>query len=215
MTKITFDITTSLDGYVAGPNQSVDEPLGEGGEALHEWAFALEAWRKPHGREGGETTASSALMEEGLARTGAVVMGRKMFGGGGTGPWGDEPWEGWWGDDPPFHVPVFVVTHHPREKLEKEGGTTFTFVTDGIKAAVEQARSAAGGKDVSIGGGADVIQQALQAGLVDEFQVNVAPVLLGSGTSLFGEVGTGELAVEPTGVVEAPAVTHLRYRVVK
>jgi dihydrofolate reductase len=141
-------------------------------------------------------------------------MGRRMFGGG-EGPWGDEPWEGWWGDDPPFHVPVFVLTNHQREPLVKRGGTTFHFVTHGIEAALEQARAAAGDRDVAIAGGADVVQQYLRAGLVDDFQVHVAPVLLGGGTRLFGDLGTELPELERTRVIDSPTVTHLRYRVVK
>ena len=151
MSRLRFTISMSLDGYVAGPNPSVANPLGEGGELLHEWALALAAWREPHGLQGGEVNASSDVMERSLENIGAVVMGRNMFGG--EGDWGDEPWDGWWGDDPPFHVPVFVLTHSPREKLIKEGGTSFTFVTDGIESALEQARAAAGGKDVGLSGG--------------------------------------------------------------
>jgi dihydrofolate reductase len=212
MSRLRFEISVSLDGYVAGPNPSEEEPLGEGGEQLHEWALKLAAWREPHGREGGEVNASSPLMEEALTRSGAVLMGRNMFGGG-PGPWGEEPWNGWWGDEPPFHVPVFVLTHHDREPHEMEGGTTFTFVGDGIESALAQARQAAGEKDISIGGGADVGRQYLAAGLVDELQLNVAPVLLGGGTRLFeGGAGAG-LKLEPTLVVETPDVTHLRYRV--
>src|SRR4051794_26765269 len=138
MSKVRFQIAMSLDGYVAGPNQSEENPLGEGGEQLHEWALELEAWRRPHGYEGGEGNASSAVMEEAFENVGAIIMGRNMFGGG-PGPW-DSDWQGWWGDEPPFHVPVYVVTHHPREALEKHGGTTFHFVTEGIEAALEQAR---------------------------------------------------------------------------
>ena len=189
MGKVRFEIAVSLDGYAAGPNQSAGEPLGEGGESLHEWAFALEAWRKPHGREGGEVNASSAVVEESQANVGATIMGRKMFGGG-PGPWDEaEPWGGWWGEDPPFHTPVFVLTHHPRESLEKQGGTTFHFVTDGIESALAQAREAAGGEDVKIAGGASVGQQYLAAGLVDELQLSVAPLLLGGGERLFENVG--------------------------
>ena len=163
MAKLRFDISISLDGFIAGPNQSEEHPLGEGGMQLHEWAFPLAAWREPHGREGGEVNASTAVVEESLDNVGATMMGRSMFGGG-PGPWGDDPWDGWWGDEPPFHTPVFVLTHHEREPLEKQGGTTFTFVTDGIESALEQAKAAAGGKDVALGGGADVAQQYLRAG---------------------------------------------------
>jgi dihydrofolate reductase len=212
MSRLKFQISISLDGFVAGPNQSEEDPLGEGGEQLHEWVVKLAAWRETHGREGGEVNASTPLMEEATANVGAVLMGRNMFGGG-PGPWAEEPWTGWWGEEPPFHVPVFVLTHHEREPLEMQGGTTFTFVTDGIESALAQAKEAAGDKDVSLGGGASVAQQYLAAGLIDELQLNVVPVLLGSGARLFeGGVGTG-LGLEPTLVVEAPDVTHLRYAV--
>jgi dihydrofolate reductase len=214
MTKLRFQISMSVDGFIAGPNPSEEDPLGEGGEQLHEWALELEAWRKPHGREGGVVNASTEVMEEAFANVGAVLMGRNMFGGG-PGPWGDDPWQGWWGDDPPFHVPVFVLTHHEREPLEKQGGTTFHFVTDGIESALEQAKDAAGGKDVSLGGGADVAQQYLKAGLIDELQLSVAPVLLGGGTRLFdGGAGAGA-ELELVRVVDAPSVTHIRYQAVR
>ena len=154
MSKLRFNITMSLDGFVAGPNQSEENPLGEGGGRLHDWAFALVAFREQHGMEGGEVNASTPVVEESLENIGAEVMGRNKFGGG-PGPWGDDPWTGWWGDDPPFHEPVFVLTHHAREPLEMQGGTTFSFVTDGIESALEQAKEAAGGKDVALGGGAE------------------------------------------------------------
>ena len=207
MGKLTSDISVSLDGFVAGPKPSLEQPLGEGGERLHEWAFATKAFRELHAMEGGEANADSKVAQESIDASGAVIMGRRMFSGG-EGPWEDDPNAGgWWGDDPPFHVPVFVLTHHPREPLPP-----FTFVTGGIEAALEQARAAAGEKDVSIGGGASVIQQYLAAGLLDEIQIHVTPVLLGSGTPLFEGV-TGD--VEVTRVVGSPAVTHVRYRVVK
>ncbi|HSS04673.1 MAG TPA: dihydrofolate reductase family protein [Solirubrobacterales bacterium] len=209
---LRFEISISLDGFVAGPNQSEENPLGEGGEQLHEWVIKLAAWREPHGREGGEVNASTPLMEEAQAGTGAVVMGRNMFGGG-PGPWGEDPWNGWWGDEPPFHVPVFVLTHHEREPLELQGGTTFTFVTDGIESALEQARDAAGEEDVVLGGGAEAARQYLSAGLVDQMQLNVVPVLLGGGARLFENSAGAGLALEPTLVVETPDVTHLRYDV--
>jgi dihydrofolate reductase len=213
MAKVRFEISMSVDGFIAGPNPSEEHPLGEGGMQLHDWVFKLAAWRKPHGREGGEVNASSKVLEESLDNTGATVMGRNMFGGG-PGPWGADPWDGWWGEDPPFHTPVFVLTHHEREPLEKQGGTTFTFVTDGIESALELAKEAAGGKDIALGGGANVVQQYLAAGLVDELQLNVVPVLLGEGTRLFDKsVGT-DVKLEPVHVVEAPDVTHLKYRAV-
>lgn len=212
MSRLRFQISVSLDGFVAGPNPSKEHPLGVGGEQLHEWVLKLAAWRKPHGREGGETNASSAVFEESLDNVGATIMGRKMFGGG-PGPWGEEPWEGWWGDDPPFHTPVFVLTHYERELLAKEGGTTFTFVTNGIESALAQAREAAGGRDVSLGGGADVTQQYLAAGLIDDLQLNVVPVLLGEGTRLFDGFSASGIGFEQVQVVEAPGVVHLKYRV--
>jgi dihydrofolate reductase len=211
MGKLRFEISISLDGYVAGPNQSEENPLGEGGEQLHEWIFPLAAWREPHGREGGEVNASTPLVEESQSGVGAVIMGRNMFGGG-PGPWGDDPWRGWWGDEPPFGVPVFVLTHHEREPLTL-GATTFTFVTDGIESALEQAREAAGGEDVSIGGGAEIACQYLSAGLIDQLQLNVVPVLLGGGARLFEDGAGAGLELERTLVVDTPEVTHIRYRV--
>jgi dihydrofolate reductase len=209
VSRLRFQISVSLDGFVAGPNPSQEEPLGERGEELHQWIFKLAAWRKPHGREGGEVNASSPVLEETLENVGATIMGRNMFGGG-PGPWGDDPWTGWWGEEPPFHHPVFVLTHHERERLEKEGGNSFTFVTDGIESALEQAKDAAAGKDVALAGGAEVAQQYLAAGLIDELLINLVPVLLGSGTRLFD--GIGGMEFEQAQVVEAPGVTHLRYR---
>jgi dihydrofolate reductase len=214
MAKLRFGVSMSLDGFIAGPNPSVDHPLGKGGMQLHEWAFKLAAWRKPHGQEGGEVNASTEVVEESLQNIGASVMGRSMFGGG-SGPWGEDPWDGWWGDDPPFHTPVFVLTHHAREPLKKEGGTTFFFVTDDIESALAQAKAAAGGKDVSLGGGADVAQQYLQAGLIDELQLNVVPILLYDGTRLFENIGGAEIELEQVRVLEAPGVTHLEYRVTR
>ena len=212
MARLRFQISISLDGFVAGPNQSEENPLGEGGEALHEWVVALAAWREPHGREGGEENASTPVFEEMTDGIGATIMGRNMFGGG-PGPWGEEPWNGWWGDEPPFHTPVFVLTHHEREPLELKGGTTFHFVSDGIESALEQAKEAAGGNDVAIGGGADALQQYLAAGLVDRFWLNVVPVLLGSGARLFDErVAASGVAFEQLRAVEAPGVAHLEYR---
>jgi dihydrofolate reductase len=209
MTRLISDISMSLDGFVAGPNPSLEQPLGERGERLHEWVFRLKSWREPHGLPGGGSGHDDEVVAETLRATGAVVMGRRMFSGG-EGPWEDDPnADGWWGDDPPFHGPVFVVTHHARETVEKRGGTSFTFVTDGIEAAVEQARAVAGEKDVLLAGGASVIQQCLNAGLLDELQVHVVPVLLGGGTRLFD--GLDEpVELEATRVICSPAVTHLR-----
>ncbi|MDX6513832.1 MAG: hypothetical protein QOE36_3336 [Gaiellaceae bacterium] len=215
MTRVTFDITMSLDGFVAGPNAGHEHPLGQGGERLHEWVYGLASFRERHGQSGGETNADSEVLEEGIAATGAVVMGRRMFSGG-EGPWEDDPGrDGWWGDDPPFGAPVVILTHHARETVPKGDGTSFTFVTDGIEAALEQARAAAGGKDVAVAGGANVIQQYLRAGLVDEFQVHVAPILLGGGVRLFDDLGTTLPDLEVTRAIHSPAVTHLRYRIVR
>jgi dihydrofolate reductase len=212
MGKLRFEIAISLDGYVAGPNQSEEHPLGEGGMQLHEWVFELAAWRERHGREGGVVNASTPLIEESWSGVGAGIMGRNMFGGG-PGPWdADDPWQGWWGEDPPFHMPIFVLTHHEREPLTL-GDTTFTFVTDGIESALDRARAAAGELDVTIGGGAETGRQYIAAGLVDQLQLNVAPVLLGDGARLFEDGAGAGLELEPALVVDAPGVTHLRYRV--
>jgi dihydrofolate reductase len=211
--KVRVHIATSLDGYVAGPNQSEENPLGEGGEQLHDWMVGLEAWRKRHGMEGGKTDASTPVVEEANANVGAEIMGRGKFGPASGGPWGEDPWPGWWGEDPPFHKPVFVVTHHEREPLALSD-TTFTFVTDGIESALGQAREAASGQDVFIGGGAEIINQYLAAGVVDELEMHVVPILLGGGQRLFEGIGP-DLKLEQLRAVEAPGVAHLKYRVVK
>jgi dihydrofolate reductase len=212
MGRVVAEITSSLDGYVAGPNPTLEHPLGEGGEELHEWVVGLKAWREPHGLEGGEENADSERFARALQQQGAVVMGRRMFNGG-DGPWEDDPNpDGWWGDNPPFRVPVFVLTHHPRETVQKEGGTSFTFVTDGVESALAQAQEAAGDKNVHIGGGALAIRQCLATGLVDELELHVVPLLLGGGTRLFdGDIG--DLRLEQVEVVSSPSVTHLSYRV--
>ncbi len=201
----------SLDGFVAGPHQSVESPLGVGGMRLHEWVFPLAVWRAPHGLPGGEVNESTQVIEESLANIGATVMGRNMFGGH-PGPWNPErPWNGWWGASPPFHHPVFVLTHHPREPLVLEGGTTFTFVTEGVEPALELARRAAGGGDVSLAGGANVARQYLVAGLVDEMEISLVPTLLGSGERLFEGVGDDLHGLELVRAVAAPKVTHLKF----
>jgi dihydrofolate reductase len=212
MAKLICDISISLDGFVAGPNPSLEEPLGEGGELLHEWAFAATSWRESHGLEGGEKNADSDIIDESLRATGAVVMGRKMFSGG-QGPWEDDPRaDGWWGDEPPFHVPVFVLTHHARETKVMQGGTSFNFVTDGIEAALEEARAAAEEKDVLVAGGASIVQQYVKVGLLDELQIHVAPLFLGGGTSLFDQLGIEPVGLDATRVIASPSVTHLRFR---
>jgi dihydrofolate reductase len=207
MSTLKLNITMSIDGYVAGPDQSLENPLGIGGEELHGWLVGLKAFRESHGGEGGEVNESTPFAEDILAGAGATVMGRNMFGGG-PGPW-DESWRGWWGESPPYHHPVFVLTHHAREPLSMEGGTTFHFVTDGIESALEQARAAAGDRNVSLGGGASVAQQYLAAGLLDEVVVSIVPIVLGGGARLFDNLG--DVKLEQVESVAAPGVTHIRY----
>ena len=209
MSSVTSQISISLDGFLAGPDQSFEDPLGKGGMRLHEWALATVSWREQHGREGGESGADSAVIEEAVEGVGAYVMGRNMFGGG-EGSW-DESWTGWWGENPPFHAPVFVLTHHAREPLSMQGGTTFTFITDGIRSALEQARAAAGEGNVAIAGGASAVQQYLAAGMLDELYLHIVPVILGAGERLLENVGQPTL--EPVKVVASPNVTHVKYRV--
>jgi len=211
MSKLRLKISMSLDGFVAGPSQSLENPLGIGGMRLHEWAFALQAWRAQHGLEGGEVDASTKVVDESVANIGATIMGRNMFGGHPGGWSRDQPWNGWWGEDPPFHHPVFVLTHHPREPLVLEGGTSFTFVTNGIEAALEQARRAARDKDVSLAGGAKAAQQYIAAGLVDEMEINLAPTLLGNGERLFDGLGDDLHGLELVRTVAAPKVVHLKF----
>jgi dihydrofolate reductase len=214
MSKFRCDISISVDGFVAGPNQSEENPLGEGGERLHDWVVPLAAWRESHGEQGGEVNESARIVEEARENVGAGVMGRNMFGPVQGGAW-DEQWTGWWGDNPPYHYPVFVLTHHPREPVEMEGGTTFHFVTDGIESALERAREAAGDKDIMLWGGGQVVQQYLAAGLLDELELHVAPVVLGDGARIFDNLRDAAVKLEQVRAVEAPGVTHLRYRVVK
>jgi dihydrofolate reductase len=213
MSKFRCHISISADGYVAGPNQSEENPLGEGGEDLHDWSTSLAAWREAHEKEGGAVNESSRIIEERHENVGASVMGRNMFGPIGGGDWGDGEWKGWWGDDPPYHHDVFVITHHPREPVEMEGGTTFHFVTDGIEQALEQAKAAANGQDILLWGGADVINQYLAAGLLDELEVHIAAVVLGGGARLFENVGP-DIKLEQIRAIEAPGVTHVKYGVI-
>jgi dihydrofolate reductase len=211
MAKLRFRTAMSLDGFVAGPNQSVDNPLGVGGTRLHEWAFALKAFREMHGMTGGEVNESSKIIEEAFVNVGATVMGRNMFGGH-PGPWDPaKPWNGWWGSNPPYHHPVFVVTHHAREPLKMEGGNRFIFVTDGIQAALRQAHQVAEGKDVSLGGGASVARQCLMAGRIDEMLIHLVPTLLGSGERLFDGAGDDLRGLEWVQTIAAPGVTHLKF----
>jgi dihydrofolate reductase len=212
--KVKAIISVSVDGFVAGRDISREEPLGKGGERLHDWVVVTKSWKELQGGEGGETGVDDDVSREMFEGIGAVVMGRGMFGG--TWATGDEwnAWEGWWGDDPPYHMPVFVLTHHAREPLTLSD-TTFTFVTDGIESAVAQAREAAAGKDVLVMGGGNTIAQATDAGLVDEFDLHLVPLLLGGGARLFDHLRHGQIELEPTRVIDSPKVTHLRYRVVK
>jgi dihydrofolate reductase len=212
MSNLRLSITMSLDGYVAGPDQSEDSPLGVGGMELHEWLFPLKAFREMHREEGGEVNESSAVVEERRANIGATIMGRNMFGPM-RGPWPDESWRGWWGEDPPYHHPVFVLTHHPREPLEMEGGTTFYFVSDGIESALAQAKDAAQGQDIWLAGGASVANQYLAAGLVDEIDVSIAPLILGAGAHLFERFDRATLKLRQIRAVGAPGVTHIKYEV--
>jgi dihydrofolate reductase len=211
MSSVNCQISISLDGFVAGPNQSPENPIGEGGLRLHEWAFATEAWRRQHGLEGGDPGPDSEVVEQLVENLGAYIMGRKMFGGG-DGAW-DEQWTGWWGEDPPYHVPVFVLTHHAREPLVMEGGTTFTFVTDGVASALEQAHAVVGEQDVAIAGGARTVQQYLASGTLDELFLHVVPIVLGGGERLLENVGDPTL--EPIEVIASPNVTHVKYRVLR
>jgi dihydrofolate reductase len=210
MAKLRFSITMSLDGYVAGPGQSLENPLGEGGGSLHEWAFATRSFRAAHGMEGGETGVDDDHALAWTTNIGATIMGRNMFGPV-RGQWGDEAWTGWWGDDPPFHTPVFVLTHHPREPLEMHGGTSFHFVTEGIEAALARA-TAAGGRDVALGGGADAAQQYLRAGLIDEMEVHMVGTLLGGGSRLFDNLGGGPAGYECVDLVSSSAAAHYTYK---
>ncbi|MEX0665687.1 MAG: dihydrofolate reductase family protein [Acidimicrobiia bacterium] len=204
------NFAVSLDGYAAGPDQDVDNPLGVGGRGLHEWAFATRAFRKMQGMDGGEPGIDDDFIARGDEGIGATIMGRNMFGPI-RGSWGDESWTGWWGDTPPYHHPVFVLTHHPRAAITMEGGTTFHFVEAGIDAALEQALDAADGNDVRIGGGAATIQQYLGAGLIDEMHLAFVPILLGSGERLFDHLDGGPVGYECVEFLSSPSVAHARF----
>jgi dihydrofolate reductase len=197
MTTVTCNISTSVDGFVAGPRQSLQNPIGEGGARLHEWHLEPE-------------DADLAVIDEWQSTPGAYVMGRNMFGPG-RGEW-DLDWRGWWGDEPPYHAPVFVLTHHARDPLAMDGGTTFSFVTEGPDVALEQAKAAAGGKNVEIAGGASTINAYLQAGAINELHMHIAPMVLGVGERLFAGVST-DLRLEPVQAISSPRVTHITYRV--
>jgi len=198
----------SIDGFGAGPRQSLENPLGVGGHALHDWAFATRTFQRMFGKEGGASGIDDDFAARSFENVGAWILGRNMFGPI-RGPWPDESWKGWWGDTPPYHVPVFVLTHHPRQSIVMQGGTTFHFVTGGIHLALDQAVQAAGGKDVRIGGGVATIQQYLRAGRIDELHVAISPVLLGSGERLFTDINLVELGYRCTEHVATPKATHL------
>jgi dihydrofolate reductase len=198
----------SVDGYGAGPNQSIDHPLGMGGMALHEWAFATRTFRKMLGSTGGTTGVDEDFAARGFINIGAWILGRNMFGPI-RGEWPDDQWKGWWGDNPPYHVPVFALTHHPRASIAMAGGTTFHFVTEGIHAALTRAREAANGLDVRLGGGVATIQQYLRAGLVDEMHLAIAPIVLGSGERLFADVDAAALGYRCSEHVPTANVTHV------
>jgi dihydrofolate reductase len=214
MTRLTYSTSMSLDGFVAGVDQSRENPLGVNGMLLHEWLRVLAVWRKEAGLDGGVTNASSAVVEAEDINRGAIIMGRNMFGGG-PGPWSADPWNGWWGDNPPFHLPVFVLTHHARARLDMQGGTSFTFVTDGLEAALDLAKGAANGQDVAVAGGASVAKQYIAAGLIDEIRIHLVPVFLGAGVRLFEDPALADVKLTQVSVIEAPEVTHVTYRVVR
>lgn len=210
--KVKSQITISLDGYMAGPNQSEENPLGEGGMALHEWAFKQAFFNEMNGRDAGdgERGASNDVLRSTQENLGAVVIGRNMFGPI-RGPWPDEEWKGWWGDDPPFHCPVYVLTHYARDPFELENGNSFHFVTEGIEKAMAEAKEAADDADVSVGG-ASTLQQTIAAGLLDEIVVTQVPILLGGGERLFDHLAAGAASVELTDVVQGREALHLTYR---
>ena len=203
-----YSFSISIDGYGAGPRQSRDNPLGVGGMALHQWAFATRTFCEMHGREGGTTGIDDDFARRGFENIGAWILGRNMFGPV-RGPWPDDTWKGWWGDTPPYHTEVFVLTHHPRQSIAMTGGTTFHFVTDGIRAALERAAAAAGGKDIRLGGGVATIRQFLQEGLIDHMHLAVSPVLLGSGENLLAGIDVPRLGFEVAEHVASPNATHI------
>jgi dihydrofolate reductase len=208
MSKVKLTMSISLDGYVAGPGQDEDNPLGQGGMALHEWHLNIP--EEPTDAPGEDV--NRLVTEEILGEVGAVIMGRNMFGPI-RGDWGDESWKGWWGPEPPYRCDTYVLTHHEREAVEMEGGTTFHFVTDGINSAMEQARAVAGDREISIAGGASTAQQYLRAGLIDEVNLQVIPVLMGAGERLFDNLGDYQPDLEVVRVLGAPNATHVRYLV--
>lgn len=211
MTVCVRSFGISLDGFGAGPDQGLQNPLGVRGAELMQWFFPTKVWRSKQGQEGGETGVDNRMAERGFANLGAWVLGRNMFGPV-RGPWPDESWKGWWGEEPPYHVPVYVLTHHPRPPLRMQGGTEFRFVTDGIHAALEQAKDAAGAGDVRIGGGAATVRQYLQAGLIDELHLALSPVFMGAGEPLWLGLDMRALGYECAEVIPGERATHLIVR---
>jgi dihydrofolate reductase len=205
MSKVVVDLSMSLDGFITVPNDGPENGLGDGGERLHEWLYDLSSWRERHNLVGGQASRNSEILDEAFKNTGAIVMGRRMF----------DIAEAPWGDNPPFHMPVFVVTHREREQVVRQGGTTFTFITDGIESALERAKAISGDKDISVAGGANIVQQYLKAGLLDEIQIHLVPILLGNGRRLFDQLYPQQIELEKTRVIESPGVTHLRFSMVK
>jgi dihydrofolate reductase len=203
-----LSIGVSLDGFGAGPNQDLQNPLGVGGTAIFDWLFATRTFQQIHGKDGGATGVDDDFAARGFKNIGAWILGRKMFGPI-RGPWPDDSWKGWWGDNPPYHTPVFVLTHHPRESITMNGGTTFHFVSDGIHAALQRAAEAARGQDVRLGGGVATIQQYLRERLVDEMHLAISPVLLGSGEHLFTGIDLPRLGYERTEHVSTPSAAHV------
>jgi dihydrofolate reductase len=209
MTKLrVHSFTISVDGYGAGPNQNLDNPLGVGGRAMHEWAFATRTFQKMFGSDGGATGVDDDFAARGFSNIGAWIIGRNMFGPI-RGAWPDDNWKGWWGDNPPYHVPVFVLSHHPRASITMAGGTTFHFVTEGIHTALQRAKESANGQDVRLGGGVATIQQYLRARLIDEMHLAIAPVLLGSGEQLFADLNAVALGYRCSEQVSTANVTHI------
>jgi dihydrofolate reductase len=209
MSKIRVNsFAVSLDGYSAGSNQSLENPLGVRGPELFEWFFSTRTWKQMHGQEGGSTGVDDEWARRGMENAGAWILGRNMFGPV-RGPWPDDSWKGWWGEEPPYHVPVFVLTHHARPPLEMQGGTTFHFVTEGSEAALERAKAAAGDKDVRIGGGVATIRQYLRAGLIDELHLVLRPVIMGSGENLFAGLDLSELGYRCTEHVSTELAMHV------
>ena len=212
MSKVRVSsFAVSIDGYGAGPNQDLQNPIGAGGLALMDWFFPTRTWQHMHGNEGGETGVDDAIAARGMAGLGAWILGRNMFGPV-RGPWPDDSWRGWWGEEPPYHTPVFVLTHHPRPPLRMRGDTEFQFVTDGITTALQRARTAAGGRDIRIGGGVSTIRQYLRAGLIDELHLAVRPVLLGTGEALLADIDLPALGYECAEHVAGQRAMHVFLR---